>query len=317
MTHGRNGDAKVWRGGLVALVAAALTFGTFTTAQAQEEMPVNSGAISLSAGVDFVTQYWFRGMAQENQGFIAQPWVDVSVNLAPFGLDSIDVYGGVWNSIHDNSFITDADGDGDDDGDQTGLFETDWYVGTSIALPANFGLDISYISLHNPAAGDIFAEEIDVALSYDDSELWGDVADGWTGLQPYVLVAFETGGGSDAGTELGTYLELGIAPGFTLIPSEDMPVDLTVPMTAGFSIDNYYEDGSGDDEAFGFFDIGAELSVPLSFMPQEVGSWSAYAGVHLIVLGDSTQEISGTDFNIVADDSDAEVYGVFGVSMEY
>jgi hypothetical protein len=318
MIHGRHTPARIPRLGGAALVAAVCALTVGQTARAQEDAPVNTGALSLSAGVDFVSQYWFRGMAQENQGFIAQPWIDVSLNLGPFGLDHVDLYGGVWNSIHQNDFILDVDGDGENDGDQSGLFETDWYVGASVALPADFTLDVSFISLHAPSTGDIFAEEVDIGLSYDDSALWGEgMPEGWGGLQPHVLVAFETAGGSDAGSELGTYLELGVSPGFTLIHSEDMPVDLSVPMAAGFSLDDYYEDGTGDDEAFGFFDVGLELSVPLNFMPAEVGSWSAYAGVHGIFLGDSTSEISGTDFGIISPDSDVEAYGVFGISMTY
>ncbi len=323
MTHGRNGDARLGRIGLAAVFAAALTLSTFSTARAQEDAPVNTGAVSLAGGVDFVSQYWFRGIAQENQGFIAQPYIEVGLNMAPVGMDWLDLYGGVWNSIHSNSFIADTTTppDGTNEGDQTGFFETDWYVGASFALPAGFALDVAYVSLLGPAFGDIFAEEIDITLSFDDSGLWGEPMEGWTGFAPYIMVVRETGGGSDAlgpGGELGTYLEFGVAPGFTILPSEDMPVDLTIPVTLGFSLDDYYEDGTGDDEAFGFVDFGAEVSTPLSFMPQEFGSWSAYAGVHAIVLGDSTQEISGPNqFGVIGEDSDVEVYGVFGISMEY
>jgi len=320
----------LWTVAIVGLVVGGLV-----TAQAEaqeEEIPINNGAVSVSGGVDFTSQYWFRGMAQENQGFIAQPWIDVSLNLEPVGLEWIDVYGGVWNSIHTNDALVDTDGDGEPNGDQTALFETDWYVGASFALPANMSLDVSYISLHDPAGGDIFAEEIDVSLAYDDSELWGDTGiPGWTGLQPYVLVAIETGGGSDAGSELGRYLEFGISPGFTIVESEDMPIDFSLPITLGISISDYYEVDTDptagvnvEDESFGFVDIGGQVSMPLSFMPAELGEWSAYAGVHVIFLGDTTETISGGDpasfsgaFNVTEGGEDTFVYGVFGVSMSY
>src|SRR5262245_7053171 len=35
---------------------------------------VNKGKVSLSLGVDFVTEYFFRGISQENQGAIVQPY---------------------------------------------------------------------------------------------------------------------------------------------------------------------------------------------------------------------------------------------------
>ena len=47
-------------------------------------------------------------------------------------------------------------------------------------------------------------------LSFDDSAALGKGA-----LKPYVLVAFELGDGSaDGGAEKGTYVELGVAPGY-------------------------------------------------------------------------------------------------------
>ncbi len=318
-THHRTDSPRVLGCVVAAVVATTVMAGQ---ARAQDEGP-NLGAVSVSGGVDFVTQYWFRGMAQENQGFISQPWIDVAINLGPFGLDNVDVYGGFWGSIHSGTGSSPANPSPGASGFETDLFEADFYAGVSIGLPANFALDVAYVTLTSPAFGGIFADEVDITLAYDDAELWGEgPLPGWTGLQPYVMVAIETQGGSDVGVEQGTYLEIGIAPGFTAVQSETYPIDISVPMTAGFSIEDYYETNAGsgidDDDAFGFFDIGLEASMPLSFMPAEVGSWSVYAGVHAIFLGNSTQEISGpNNFNIVGADSDVEVYGVFGVSMEY
>ena len=63
----------------------------------------NTGKVSLSGGVDFVTAYYFRGIAQETHGFIAQPYVDIGLNILEPDegwLNSLDLGVGTWNSLH-------------------------------------------------------------------------------------------------------------------------------------------------------------------------------------------------------------------------
>lgn len=278
-------------------------------AQAQEEpAPVNTGRVSWTLGADITTQYWFRGIAQENQGFILQPYADVTFGLLGGDDFTLDAYLGTWNSLHyDNP---------SSDGTVDAWYESDFFAGVAIGLPYGLALDISYINLYNPAGGDIFAEEIDFAVAYDDTDLMDSLGVPFT-LAPYALLAFEFDGGSDAGTEEGTYLELGVEPSFALIDSEDYPVALTIPVTLGFSLEDYYEDATGEDESFGFLDIGAVLSVPLPFIPADYGAWEASAGVHYILLGDTTEEIAGpAGFNVTGGEDDY-VYATFGVSMSY
>lgn len=279
--------------------------------QAQEgPAPVNTGKVSWTLGADVATQYWFRGMAQENQGLILQPYADVTFGLLGEGDFTLDAYLGTWNSLHyDNP---------SSDGSSDAWFESDFFIGAAVGLPYGIALDVSYINLYNPAGGDIFAEEIDVAVSYDDTDLMDSLGVPFT-LSPYALVAFEFDGGSDAGNDEGTYLELGVEPRFALTDSEDYPLTLAIPVTAGFSIEDYYEDAAGDDDFFGFLDIGAVVSMPLSFIPADYGAWEASAGVHYILLGDSTENISGSSAGNfgVTNGEDSYVYATFGISMSY
>jgi len=318
MIHGRHTDARIRRFGLMALVAAALTLPAWNTAQAQEDAPVNTGALTFSAGIDFATHYWFRGLAQENEGLIAQPWAEVGINVYSndqpgAALTSADLSLGIWNSVHEAR--TGAAGATDVDP----WYEADVYGGASFEWFGSFTTGVSYTFLTSPSDAFVTTEELGLSFGYDDSQHWADMGveiPGFSGLQPSFSVIFETDGGADAGTELGTYFEIGISPSFTLIPSEDYPVTLGLPLTVGLGSD-YYEDGMGNDDGFGYVDFGADVSLPLSFMPAEVGSWSAYAGVHVIVLGDAAETIAGPmGFGVTAGDS-AEVYGTFGLSMEY
>jgi len=307
---------------LATLAAVVFTTGLFAgTAKAQEEGP-NTGAISVSISADVYSEYWFRGIFQEDQGFIFQPGVTVSASLVEEENWNFSIYGGNWNSLH---------GDGDGSSEANRWYESDWFFGGTLGI-YDFYVDVSYIFLYGPNAGGIFAEEVDIEVGYDDQALWGEdfPLPGWTGLQPYVLLAIETDGASDAGgatqpNDEGMYLELGIEPGFTLIESETYPVDISVPLVLGIGLDDYYEHpgfpnpasvpagpGSNEDETFGFFLAGLHASMPLTFVPAEYGSWSIWAGVDVIVLNDDYIEATvSNDYDTV------RVVGGGGLAIEY
>jgi len=299
------------------LFAAALAAGLTATpaAFAQEESTgPNLGRISFSVGNDFVTQYYFRGLAQENQGFITQPWAEVGVNLYEGAegdfFNSLDFNIGVWNSIHTGPSGEDLAGDPH--------YELDFYTGASVTFAEDWTVGLTYTAYTSP--NDVFTttQEVAVGVEFDDSGLYAGIGLGEDfGLAPHVLVAFETEGGADAGTQLGMYLELGIEPSFEIFKlGEDYPVTLSVPVTLGFSLDGDYYESTTDDDFFGYLDVGADFGIPLAFIPSDYGSWTLTAGVHFLVLGDSAQDIAERDF-AVDGDADFEIYGKLGISMEY
>lgn len=83
----------------LALISAALA----AVPVVAQEQGAPEKFVSGSMGVDFTTAYFFRGIVQENQGVISQPWVELGYNLhsADEGLKSVDLVFGVWNSLHD------------------------------------------------------------------------------------------------------------------------------------------------------------------------------------------------------------------------
>jgi hypothetical protein len=62
----------------------------------------NNGAVSVAAGIDFSNAYYFRGIIQETEGFIAQPFLEAGISLfeGDSGLQSVSVTSGLWNSLH-------------------------------------------------------------------------------------------------------------------------------------------------------------------------------------------------------------------------
>jgi hypothetical protein len=109
-------------------------------------------------------------------------------------------------------------------------------------------------------------------------------------LAPYGLLAFELDGAADGG-QSGTYLELGVGPSFPLMPNGPT---LTIPVKLGLSVNDYYEGPTGDT-TFGFFDIGALISVPIRGIPAGYGAWNFHAGADLLLFGDTTKAFNGGD----------------------
>lgn len=304
MRHG-DGMRKHWLG--AALLIALISVVPVSADEIEETSSrVLPDWMTLSAGLDVTTQYNFRGIFQEDQGAIVQPWVEAGFSLLDDGesfVKSVDLYVGMWNSYHDGPSTNNQGGD---------WYEADYYIGASFGLPHNFTADVAFVSLTSPDfSTEIFADEIDVTLAYDDSEwaVWQDVPlTDFSGLAPYVMFAFETDGGSD-GVDGGTYMEIGIEPSFTLLESEDYPVTLAVPMTVGLSLDDYYEFGT-DDETFGFFDVGLVASMPLPCLGDKFGSWETYVGVHFLFLGNATEAANSKP-------DDTEIIGSWGISVSY
>ena len=263
---------------LAVLAAVVLAAGT---ASAQ-----NEGRVSVGAGIDFSTSYYFRGIVQETSGFIAQPYLEAGLSLYEGDNGSVSLTAGTWNSLHS------AD-DAGFDGAPGIYYENDFYAGLGFGFAGGWGADVTYTAYMSPRGSWGTVKELAVGLSHDDV------------IAPYITLAFEIDG-SAAGDNEGTYLELGIEPS---LPLEDAPVSVSFPVAIGLSPSDYYDPG-GVNEAFGFFNVGAMLGVPLSGVPAEWGSWEFTAGIQLLFFGDGLKAINGSDDGV-------EPIGIFGISLGY
>ena len=68
----------------------------------QERVDARNTAISGRLSYDLTSQYFFRGIQQENQGIIAQPSLDLSLNVhkGDSGLNSLNIVTGIFESLH-------------------------------------------------------------------------------------------------------------------------------------------------------------------------------------------------------------------------
>ena len=255
-------------------------------AAVQDEVAPNSGMLGFSAGVDFVSDYYFRGIIQETGGFIAQPFLDASMSLGP-----VSITAGTWNSLHSVS------GSGFDGAPEI-FYESDFYAGLGFAAGDAVGIDLTYTAYMSPRGSWGTTKEVALGLGFA------------TFADPYATFAFELSGGADGGPNEGSYVEIGFEPA---VPLEDAPVSLSFPVAIGASMSNYfeYENAMGvmSDGAFGFFSIGASVGIPLA-IPEEYGSWELAIGVNALMFGEGVKMING-------EDKGAKVIGLFGLSLGY
>jgi hypothetical protein len=270
-------------------------------APAPEPKDPNTGRVSLGLGVDFPTDYYFRGILQEDTGTIMQPYGEINFKLLESDgpLSALVLTPGLWNSWHWGPTGADGDKEG-----AAFWYEADLYLKLGATFFQDLTASVIYTAYVSPNDSFDTVQEIAVGLSFNDAKLLGPFA-----LNPSALIAFELDGQADAGRGKGTYLQLGVAPGYTLFSGTSYPLALSLPLTVGLSLDDYYEFGTGSDDTFGYFNGALAASLPLAFIPPSLGAWTIKASVGFLVLGDNLKRINKND--------DFEVIGNFGFSLTY
>lgn len=254
--------------------------------------------VSGSFGIDLTNQYFYRGIQQENQGFIIQPWVELSLPVYESDHGEVGSYAlnfGSWNSLHT--------GPTGIDGGRQIWNESDFYVGLSTSLTEEFSVEATYTAYASPNGFFSTIQEIAFGVAYDDQKLWDSE---FSGLQPHALLAFETDGQYDGGASSGIYLELGVTPSFTI--DEELSLTIETPLTLGFSLSDYYEIGNNDD-FFGYLDLGIDATMPVALSGSNYRPWDAHLGLHILTLGDNMETINGGDSQ--------EILLSFGLSMSF
>lgn len=291
----------VVRRAVAALTLLAAVTGAATIAGAEDDKGPNTGRVSLSAGMDWTTAYFFRGILQEDQGLILQPYAEVGFKLhegtPAFGNVALAV--GLWNSLHEG-----PTGTGGANADPRIWYEADFYTKVSWSFLERFNAAAIYTAYMSPNDAFGTVEELALSLGFDDSAFLGPFS-----LQPTALLAWEVAGQADGGAHRGIYLQLGVTPSYTVAAKSRYPLTLSLPLLVGLSLDDYYEFGTGHDDTFGYFQGSVSASVPLAFIPPALGAWTARAALTVLVLGDNLRAVNNRDRT--------EVIGTLGVSLAY
>lgn len=255
----------------------------------------NTGALALTGGVDYTTAYFFRGYNQEDTGLILQPWATVTASLVSNDNLTLNAYVGIWNSFHERKTLSGDTG-------PSAWYESDLYGGIDLVL-GKFTVGTVYTFYTYPNGAFETIQEIGFKVAFDDTDTMKNAGLSFA-LKPYAAIYFETDDGN--GSE-DTYAEVGVAPSFALGESG---VSLGVPISFGFSVDDFYLDDDGGNEPLGFASIGLFASVPLP-VPERYGAWTLTGGVqYLYLFADSAQAVNDGG-------EDDEILGKVGISFAY
>ncbi len=249
----------------------------------------NGGAIRITGGLDVPSVYMFRGLLQESEPKITLwPYVDLGVTLASGegALNSVGVNVGWWNSYHTGSSGTGGPS-------QLSHYEEDFYTTLNLGFGGGVGVGLTYMALTSPNAMFGTVNELQVKISKAHR------------LNPYGFLAVElTDVSADAGVGKGSYAEIGVGPSFGFGPK----ITLTIPVKVGLSLKDYYE-LNGEDHKFGWFDVGALVTLPLSTSASKFGSWNVHGGVDVLMLGDTTKAFNK--------DKASKVVALVGLGLSY
>lgn len=244
--------------------------------------PPPADRLHVSADLTITSQYFFRGIVQETDGFIFQPSLEISLDLIESDRWSLAGSVGMWNSFHDRKT-----GASDPDDFVARWYEADFYAGLSLTVD-RITAALVYTTYASPNDAFSHINELSFTVTLDDSGWFGPIS-----FAPYATIAFELSGQADGGDNKGVFAAVGIEPSWTITGTPLGDLTISAPIEAGFSLDDYFED-AGSDESFGYFTAGIAASLPLPF-PQGFGDWTLHAGVDFLLLGDSTKAFNDGD----------------------
>ncbi|MEI9894896.1 MAG: hypothetical protein WDN28_13675 [Chthoniobacter sp.] len=237
---------------------------------------VKESCITGDIGVTFVSAYLSRGLVLENQGVIAQPYLDLYFKLyeGTGFINKVQLNLGLWSSIHSH-----PQPDGSTSTTRN-WYEFDYTPGIAVTFAKNFTFTASYFEFDSPADSFDTARSLNFNLAYDDTDLLGKFA-----LHPHVtyLRELDAPGAAGLGPQA-NYYEIGVAPGFAA-----GPVAITFPITVGLGSEGFYQ-----SDTFGYVAGGIQLSIPLSFIPECYGKWSFSGGYTFYHLGADVADATNT-----------------------
>jgi len=210
-----------------------------------------------------------RGLNVENEGLIFQPLFLVFWDLYSSKdgfLQDITLTTGVWSSFHTRE-------SGADPGHWN---EFDPIAGLGFKFADHWKLDLNYTAFRSMVDSYPTSHHLEVKLGFDDSKFLGAFALNpyiafWKELENKATVAF-----NPATSEESYYFTVGVSPSF-----KAGPVKFEFATYINIVDGDFYQkfDGTGGGSGLAVFGTEVKVSVPLSFIPKDMGFWTLYAGV--------------------------------------
>jgi hypothetical protein len=245
--------------------------------------------VDLLVDVDFDSEYLTpRGMIVHNDGATIEPIVlgFVKIYQGTGWLTSVKLDGGVWNDFSTTGVSKNAPFGSNP---KTNYVEIDPIAGFSLGLFKYFTFDATYTAFVDQILSIGTSHHFYATLSFDDSSFLGGF-----GFHPYITFWQELGGKatdadvpeavlgpsprSGANPQPGSsfYFDVGIDPTYTF--KSLYGVKLETPCRVLLPDSRFYGEYYGSASTVGLFELGARASVPLKFMPANLGHWETHLG---------------------------------------
>lgn len=257
-----------------------------TPAAAEPAAPasVNTGKLHFTLGLDVTNAYFYRGIVQETDGVIFQPYAALAVDLLKNEDLTLQANFFTWDSLHTKGTHAAVD-----DSTMKRWYEEDVQVGFT-AIVDKWTFTLNYLWPASPSGAFETTDDVNASIAYDDSDLLGDFA-----LHPAAFFAVESAGvPADGVHPAGAYAQLSVAPGLAQELGPLGKVQFSFPVILGLSLSNYYQDADGKNDTFGYLSFGAKAAVPLK-LPDGYGDWTLNAGVAGLFLGDHMKTLNEND----------------------
>ncbi len=245
--------------------------------------------VNLLLNVEFSDKYVTpRGQIVRDKGLTIQPLLLAFLTLyeGEGFISSFKFIGGVWADYGTSGVSKNAPYGSQP---ETYYTEIDPIFGVSFGLGKVATLSVTYTAFVEQILDIETSHHLEVKLALDDSKWLGAFA-----LNPYVLYWKEldgkstaaqvpyavfgpspNGGGSEAPSE-GYYFEVGISPGFTIKPANDLEIEF--PCRVLLPSEDFYGEWYESSETVGLYEVGVKASMPLKFMPKGYGFWNVHVG---------------------------------------
>jgi hypothetical protein len=230
----------------------------------QAEQSESEKPWTLSGGVDYLTQYMYRGYNTVPSGLIIQPYVDFAYTVFSSDDFAITPHVGVWGDFTEKSGPHNPKHWAE--GDITAGIGFD-YKHWNLTIDYNYQ---GYPSKYAPGGEISEIQELQFLLTYDDSHCF-DKVPLLASTNPHVSYIHEIKDLNDHDNN--KYLEFGIEPTFEEFNVASLPVTISIPLTLGMSTDSYYTNDGGHNEVIGYWVAGIKATIPLP-VPEKFGSWS-------------------------------------------
>jgi hypothetical protein len=167
------------------------------------------------------------------------------------------------------------------------LQELRGFVGLGVLTPYMDVSGLFYVYLSpNGSFQDVY--ELDLYGRFKDDVLWAGADDDalFRGFFPALTVAQELSGARD-GQNVGTYMELAIAPTLRVMYNALLGLDILFPVSLGMSLHDYYQipsrpTGKIQNNFLGYASVGVLLDFDERWVPERLGGWHGKMGLDVI-----------------------------------